>query len=68
MARTKKFACPCCGRKRLESPGNYEICDVCGWEDDPAQTQDPAFAGGANELSLQEARAKWRKEHPRHKA
>ncbi|MBR4901164.1 MAG: hypothetical protein IKZ46_09515 [Victivallales bacterium] len=62
MARTVKFACPCCGRKRIENLGDYEICDVCGWEDDPTQSKDPDFAGGANELSLKEARAKWRKE------
>ena len=30
MARTAKFACPCCGRKRIEKLGDYEICDVCG--------------------------------------
>ena len=32
MARTAKFACPCCGRKRIEKLGDYEICDVCGKE------------------------------------
>ena len=61
MARTVKFACPCCGRKRIEKLGDYEICDVCGWEDDPTQAKDPDFAGGANEMSLKEARAAWRK-------
>ena len=44
MARTVKFACPCCGRKRIEKLGDYEICDVCGWEDDPTQSKDPDFA------------------------
>ncbi|MBR5080067.1 MAG: hypothetical protein IKX30_15120, partial [Victivallales bacterium] len=44
MARTAKFACPCCGRKRIEKLGDYEICDVCGWEDDPTQSKDPDFA------------------------
>jgi hypothetical protein len=33
---------------------------VCGWEDDPVQRADPSFAGGANVLSLNEARAAWR--------
>ena len=61
MARTVKFACPCCGRKRIEKLGDYEICDVCGWEDDPTQSKDPDVAGGANEMSLKEARAAWRK-------
>ena len=61
MSRTAKFPCPCCGRKRIEKLGDYEICDVCGWEDDPMQSKDPDFSGGANELSLKEARAQWRK-------
>ncbi|WP_233218372.1 CPCC family cysteine-rich protein [Kosakonia radicincitans] len=36
--------------------GNYEICPVCDWEDDPVQSSDPDFSGGANTLSLLEAR------------
>ncbi|MCB9892565.1 MAG: hypothetical protein H6832_01620 [Planctomycetes bacterium] len=36
--------------------GTYEICDVCGWEDDPVQFADPDRRGGANKESLREAR------------
>lgn len=39
--------------------GEYEICDVCGWEDDPVQSADPDYVGGANKLSLKEARKEW---------
>jgi hypothetical protein len=39
--------------------GNYEICAVCGWEDDPVQSADPDFAGGANSLSLHACRLAW---------
>jgi hypothetical protein len=39
--------------------GEYEICEICGWEDDPVQSADPDYAGGANEESLNECRAKW---------
>lgn len=60
--RTKKNPCPCCGRKVITTPGDYEICKYCGWEDDPAQSQDPDFAGGANELSLNEAKEKLKAE------
>src|SRR5690348_15638322 len=53
---TAKFTCPCCGYRTLgESPGNYEICHVCFWEDDPVQLLDPWFKVGANKVSLQEA-------------
>jgi len=51
--------CPCCGSKVVTTPGEYEICDVCGWEDDPVQSADPNYAGGANKLSLNQARKEW---------
>ncbi len=35
-----------------EPPGTYEICDVCGWEDDPVQLAHPLMGGGANKFSL----------------
>lgn len=43
----------------LTTQGGYEICDVCNWEDDPVQSSDPDYAGGANELSLNQARKEW---------
>jgi hypothetical protein len=27
-------ACPCCGYRTLSTTSNYEICDLCKWEDD----------------------------------
>lgn len=54
----KRFACPCCGYLTLpEEPiGTYNICPVCFWEDDEVQNNDPTFRGGANRVSLVEAR------------
>lgn len=54
-------ACPCCGKLTLSGkpPGTYEICDVCGWEDDEVQYKNPDLAGGANETSLNEARRRY---------
>jgi hypothetical protein len=54
--------CPCCRSLVIGVPGSYEICAVCGWEDDPIQSRDQSYAGGANMLSLGEARAKWAKD------
>ena len=55
--RTGLFRCPCCGCYTLEEgSGKYDICEVCGWEDDPKQLRDPDLAGGANDVSLSEAR------------
>ena len=52
----QKFKCPCCGYHTLTEVGEYEICPVCFWEDDPVQESDPELEGGANELSLNECR------------
>ena len=37
------------------SYGTYNICEVCGWEDDGVQLATPACGGGANKESLVEA-------------
>jgi hypothetical protein len=52
------FPCPCCGFAQLSErpPGTYEICGLCGWEDDPVQFNDPMYRGGANKQSLVEYR------------
>src|SRR5436305_8121773 len=57
-AAMRAYACPCCGFLTLEEPppGTYEICPVCYWEDDPVQFDDPSYTGGANRVSLAQAR------------
>ncbi len=59
----KSFRCPCCGYLTLSEPppGTFEICPVCNWEDDKAQHDDIDYQGGANEESLREARANFKK-------
>ncbi|GAB2572109.1 hypothetical protein Aab01nite_03640 [Paractinoplanes abujensis] len=44
-----------------ESPGSYEICPVCIWEDDLVQLRWPDFTGGANRPSLIGAQANVKK-------
>jgi hypothetical protein len=56
-----KRACPCCGFLTLGSEGNFEICDVCFWEDDLSQSLDPDSPIGANAVSLREARENFRR-------
>ena len=53
--------CPCCGGYLFSERNAYEICPVCGWEDDPSQRRDSALPGGANRLSLEEAREEFRR-------
>jgi hypothetical protein len=52
--------CQCCGQRTISEPNGYEICEICGWEDDFVQNRDPTYAGGANQMSLEEARTHWR--------
>ncbi|MBI4955819.1 MAG: hydrolase [Myxococcales bacterium] len=58
----KSFACPCCGCLTLDEapPGTFAVCPVCDWEDDDVQCGDPSYRGGANGVSLDEARANFR--------
>ena len=56
MNKNELYPCPCCGKRTISELGNYEICSICGWEDDPVQSSEPDFAGGANTLSLIESR------------
>ncbi|MEK7425862.1 MAG: CPCC family cysteine-rich protein [Actinomycetota bacterium] len=42
------YPCPCCGYLVFdEGPGSYDICPVCGWEDDLSQLRFTGM-GGAN--------------------
>ncbi len=57
------FPCACCGYLTCAQPtgiGSYDICEVCFWEDDGVQFDDPEFAGGANRPSLNKARENFR--------
>lgn len=44
--------CPVCAQNELSA---FDICD-CGWQNDPVQFDNPDYAGGANRMSLNEAR------------
>lgn len=50
-----KCTCPCCGYKTLAESGNYDLCPICYWEDDPSQYEDPDLEGGPNSPSLRQA-------------
>lgn len=52
--------CPCCNYVfNSGEAGDYSICPICMWEDDPIQREDFNYYGGANELSLNEYKNKW---------
>lgn len=58
--------CPACGFLTVPDAyfGSYNICGVCGWEDDGVQLANPACGGGANFESLIDAQAKALAEFP----
>ncbi|MCT4596518.1 MAG: CPCC family cysteine-rich protein [Vallitalea sp.] len=47
--------CPCCGYKSLEDGSIYDICEICFWEDDIVQFNNPSYEGGTNRVSLRQA-------------
>jgi len=54
-----KYFCPCCGYNTFDEPppGTYSLCEICFWEDDPLQFEIPDFEGGANVVSLNQAKS-----------
>ena len=51
------YACPCCGYATIAEPANFEICEICFWEDDGQDSRDTnACIGGPNAVSLTQAR------------
>lgn len=60
MAEERKIECPVCGKKTLDEERNYDVCDNCWWEDDPLQFKEPDYKGGANKMSLNEAKAAYK--------
>ena len=57
--KDKMSPCKCCGALEISEVDNYEICSICGWEDDPVQSADPEREGGANLQSLKMAKQVW---------
>nr|WP_315086140.1 CPCC family cysteine-rich protein [uncultured Lachnoanaerobaculum sp.] len=51
-----KHKCPVCGKFEFEYEGSFDICEICGWHDDPIQGENPDEKACANKMSLNEAR------------
>ncbi|UNI72457.1 MAG: cysteine-rich CPCC protein [Chaetfec virus UA24_244] len=56
-----KILCPVCGKEAVRE---YDICPVCNWENDLIQLERPDLGGGANAMSLNEAREAYLKGVP----
>ena len=56
-ALNQLYACPCCGYATLAEVAEFEICEICFWEDDGQDNPDhEECLGGPNGVSLKEAR------------
>lgn len=60
--RGRRYPCPCCDYWTLGAAptGTHNICEVCFWEDDAVQFHNPDYEGGANDVSLHQARRNFR--------
>ena len=54
----RKYKCPCCEYFTFEDKpnGNYDICPVCFWEDDPIAYDEPSEEFCCNGVSLLQAK------------
>lgn len=52
----EKVRCPVCGKYEFGDYADYDICDICDWCNDALQNKEPDYRGGANKMSLNEAR------------
>ena len=58
------YQCPVCGKYYFKYEDSFEICPCCGWENDYLQAVYPDEEGGANEMSLNQAREAYRNGRP----
>lgn len=58
MSSENRVKCPCCSYLTLSEWAAYEICSVCGWEDDGQSDSnaDEVMGGPNKSYSLSEAR------------
>ena len=54
--KNSSHLCPVCGKFQFKEKNSYEICEICGWQDDIFQADNPDEDQCANIMSLNEAR------------
>ena len=58
----EKYFCALC-HKEFVLEEDYGGCSICGWMHDPVQESDPDYHGGANNISLNEAKVERQKKN-----
>ncbi|WP_369384304.1 CPCC family cysteine-rich protein [Oscillibacter ruminantium] len=60
MESNKKYPCPICGAMCMSEPkGSFDICPVCGWEDDYVGRDYPNDPGMNGDWSINQAKKAW---------
>ncbi|MDD1503503.1 CPCC family cysteine-rich protein [Lysinibacillus sp. CNPSo 3705] len=54
----KPYPCPCCGYFTIYD--EYDICDVCYWQQDTIGLDKPDVATGPNRVSLHQAQKNYK--------
>lgn len=57
----EKHKCPVCGQFDFDEYASLEICEICGWQDDMYQVNNPDTTVGANWVSFNEAKRNYAK-------
>ena len=52
--------CPVCGEYEFGKEDDYDICPICNWENERYQYEHPNEDGGANKMSLNQAKEAWK--------
>ena len=48
--------CPVCGKYKFFGSNDFDVCNVCGWQNDGYQEENPDEGGLSNAMSLNTAR------------
>ena len=59
-----KYQCACCLNYVFDELGSYDFCPICGWQDESLQNEYMDYGGGANEMSIRQARAAFKAGKP----
>jgi hypothetical protein len=55
------YICLACNSKNEGDYPSSNICDICEWQQDAVQEDDPDYTGGANCMSLNQYRSLWQR-------